>query len=240
MPRKKSQVVRMMTWLVISKQCLNKLCIVLNRRNMKEFDLIAMRGRSSLSNFIAQVQSWVEGESHITHIGIIVSRRVLPQLNRDGLYILESTRISHREVEDEEKGKFSGVQLRSLDAILDSCKERAEEVYHLPLRANILFTETLRQMMGRIYYNYYYSTYPVNPLKLSSCVIGYRVIHSLFPDKRPFCSELVGLIYQELGLIDMKINSATLSPEWFFQNRQLTDDPVKIVFCETDEKDATV
>lgn len=185
-----------------------------HKNNIHDFDLILFRGCDIISNTIATIQ----GNNGFTHVGIIISPKLLPNYSLDSnkLYILEST-FSYK-IEGMNNGppdvltnqQFFGVQLRDLEDVLKSYIINNEtKVYYR--NSNIIFTGDFEQI---------FKSYHKKPFTTNN-IIDYRQITPTYLElvksliTKDFiedwmsnsftCVNLVLSIYKDVGKIDKEV-----------------------------------
>jgi hypothetical protein len=101
------------------------------RSRIRPLDLVFFRGSDAFANLIGIFEDWILGDGDFTHVGIIVTRDILPQVEElvDGeFYIWESTFPSLRDIRRHildvrgDRIRF-GSQIRHLEDLIDSYTE---------------------------------------------------------------------------------------------------------------------
>jgi hypothetical protein len=225
---------------------------------IQDLDLIFFKGNAFVSKIITTMTRWVTGKGDWSHVGLVVSKRLLPNLKTDDppdtLYIWESTLSSNtrhhrndsnsqqhadtvqgmlqqaRETVCAESNKpVFGVQVRRLDDVLQECFRKNVRIgwgklIVSPQRKRLDETEdmyiirlhNMKLLLNNLHDEYYHRPYEKNPFRLASsltpCLKGCR--SDCCPGRTwIFCSQLVGIIYQQLGLIDQQIDPGAITPQ---------------------------
>ena len=212
------------------------------RKTLRPLDLVFMRGCSMYSNLISVLEKKTTGNGDFTHVGIVITNEILPDLNLkpESLYIWESTISMKRGpasvngIVDEVTGKgYFGVHLRNLDMLIKSSIELQKDsrISIGILKDNPWNDESLRQWIvskfKSIYTSLNHTRYDMRPVSILGAIIPcMRPVRSyfvsldddnLFSDKLPtdnllFCSELIASTYQKLGILDPEIDPSNVLP----------------------------
>lgn len=210
-------------------------------QSIQPLDLIAFRGSDFVANIISTLENIVLGSGEFSHVGIVVSRDVLPsitQLVPNRYYVLESTMTANYpglgEITPDvisNKGKV-GVQIRDLEDVIRTYTiSKNSYVAHCKLKHNPYLSNTYNiiKIMGKIYQQYGDKKYERNCLEFSGSLFSYvrpfrdnlNMIkvedHQVFvnyntENKWYFCSELVALIYKEVGVLPKNIDIRDVAP----------------------------
>lgn len=166
-----------------------------------------------------------------SHVGIIVKSDILndPLIEPDTPYIFESTLSGTLTdgVYNVEGDAFSGVQLRNFDDVMDGYDSAADSRIAIAKlnRVNLeesYTPEELKEKFTALFNHYNGIPYDFNPVSLlSSMFKWFRHIRKSAESTASstewlFCSELVAVIYQELGIIPSDVNPRDVVPMDFF------------------------
>jgi len=218
--------------------------------DIQELDMIVFRGNEFISNVITTMERLVSGKGDWSHVGIVISKKLLPDLNTydppDTLYIWEST-LSHDSVDADEVQKMPpedtprpsvcaesnqpvfGVQIRRLNDVLRHCFKKKVKVGWCKLIVNpqrkrldetedvyMIRLNNMKKMLQVLHRDYYHRPYEKNVFRLfSSLSPRFSCCRSDCCPGRTwvFCSQLVSIIYQQLGLINEDIDPALITPQ---------------------------
>jgi hypothetical protein len=199
------------------------------KHKIKPLDLLVFHGPEVISTSIMYLQKLKLDNGDWSHVGMVVNTDILPNIpngKKDRLYILESALGGdiNDGVPDTNGETKLGVQIRDLEDVIKNyyklpntlvgwCKLKNNPCDQKPDESLEEYEERFLQLRSDfidIYDEYGTKFFDVNPLNLFA---------SLFPKLRCFrfllnntlgigkdwlfCSELVGLIYGELGIIDL-------------------------------------
>jgi hypothetical protein len=211
------------------------------KHNIRPLDLVMFRGGDSVSDFIRFLEKSKNkniSKSEIiydlecnafSHVGIVVNSEILtdPRLEVGKLYIWESTmsgKLTDGIYNIEEKS-YLGVQLRSLDDVVRAyISDTNSRIAFCHIKDGILnqykneYSALLIQRFTNLFIRYNGIRYDANLYSLSSsifpCLRGSRdkVEEILNSEEWLFCSELVAIIYKELGLIPNTVNPKNVVP----------------------------
>jgi len=214
------------------------------KEQIQDLDLIVFRGNAFTSRVITTMERWASGKGDWSHVGVVISKRLLPDLNTDdppdSLYIWESTlstQINNPEIQKpprsgvcvESNTAVFGVQIRRLDDVLRRCFLKNVKVGWCKLLVNpqmkrldetddmyTIRLHNMKIMLKNLHQEYYHRPYEKNLFRVFSSLSS--SLNCCRSDCCPggswvFCSQLVGIIYQQLGLIDKQIDPATITPQ---------------------------
>lgn len=217
----------------------------------RPLDLVFFRGSDILSGTIVMMEKMMSKDVRpFSHVGIIVNKDVLPieELEDGILYVLESTVEIHHtpgtSIPKDIRGKRrTGVQIRVLMDVIHAYHGAAAIGR---LKAKI---EDPKPILLSFWKEYKDGGYDGDIISLLSTVfpclrpisktsyhlyteVG-KVIHiGDIPSSYLICSELVGIIYQRLGIIPKNIDPSTITPMDFLGGRDLpivVEDPTYIL-----------
>lgn len=186
----------------------------------KPLDLILFRGGDMVSDAIRYIQgrclrptgqrTLVECVKEFSHIGLVVTREILEdeRLEKGKLYIWESTMSGPLTdgVKSVDGKSFLGVQLRDLDAVIESyLSDKNTKIAFAPLiepvdcdKLRVRFTHFIKRHDGTRYdanfASLFGSIFPrLRPLR--------NLSEKIFRTKKwLFCSELAALTYKKMGI----------------------------------------
>lgn len=186
----------------------------------------------------------------ISHVGIVVSKKVLSEIDTDELYLLESTLSTHNIMLSKLENvrpilseyRF-GVQIRPLKAILEACVADNITVYHRQLNSDTSdkLTST-KSKMDDMYGKYRHSKYTRSPLSLTSaffqkcsCCHAVDTISIQKSDISPtvFSSQFVTIVLQYIGILPISIISAAMMPVELAQPSISDDSEFKELYSNT-------
>lgn len=202
------------------------------KHKIKPLDCILFRGNELVSKVIKKLERSKVNSNYVeyTHCGIVITRDLLDdyRLDPDKLYIWESTMSGKLQngVYDIDGKAFLGVQIRKLDEVIEAFdKPNDTAVAWLKLKNNPMkefsMRGEIREKFKIIYNEYNGRKYNINLLSLLSTVyVSLRPfrkpINKLFKTKDMiFCSQLVAIVYKELGLLDESVNPRNVLPIHF-------------------------
>lgn len=172
-----------------------------NSADIQELDLIFFRGKDFISTAILEVEKITTGENQWSHVGLVVSKKLLPlveQLKPGRLYIWESVLSSNfimgtDGILDVETSKgFFGSQLRDLKDVVRAYNENCGKVGLSRLINNPWKDEHQRpriiSLFSKLHKDYCHAPFDVNPL---GC------LGSAFRCLRPGRNFLDVLVFQE-------------------------------------------
>jgi len=205
---------------------------------IQDLDIIFFKGAELVSDAIAEAEKVTQGNGDWSHVGLVISKRNLPNIEvtdtgdtEDTKYVWESTmsstykiitKDSNVDVEGD-KGVF-GVQLRRLDDVVISELSLGSKVGWGKLIDNPLSRkeENLIDYINRIaqvrvtlcalHTNYFHRSYPLRiwqMLKALFCCLPCRPLNN---KGSVFCSQFVGIVYRRLGLIPKTIIDGEILP----------------------------
>jgi hypothetical protein len=188
---------------------------------VKPLDLIMIQGYTPYSEIISATSVLSRGNGSFTHCGIVVSNEVC-DIDISGLCIMESTVTTPDQTRDVLTQRFSyGAQIRDLKKVIEEILEKGGGIAVCRLKNNPYDSnkEEVKKIMTKIYNEYFrenVALYELNIFSLFSTVFpsakGIRDnIDEFFEfttEKHPwiFCSEIVCIIYRDLGLLDKDID----------------------------------
>lgn len=202
------------------------------RPDLRSFDLVLFSGDDSVSDLIKyleykQLKKPTSGD--FSHVGMIVKSDILnhPNVEPGKVYVWEST-MSGRLTDgilDVEGESFLGVQLRDFDAVIaayDLANDTRVAYAHLtdnPLDSHD--PELVRGQFTKLFNDLNGTRYDLNFVDLMS---------ALYPVLRPFrsccpcsavssdwlfCSEMVALVYKQMGIFPDAVNPRNVVPTDF-------------------------
>lgn len=194
------------------------------RATIKPLDLILFKSSGKISSVI----SWFEKKvapNHCgdwSHVGIVIDASMCsfidkrnPTTYKDDLYILESTLSTMKvgDVQNIEGRGMLGVQIRNLRDVISAYDKPTDSLIawaSLSVELTPAVGETTRAIVDAFLDKYLGAKYELICC-LSKAVLPFPLpfIHT---DKRLFCSELVVRLYQDLGVVDKKIDPETVNP----------------------------
>lgn len=229
------------------------------KNKIKPFDLVLFKGGDFISDFIRYTQlnntdtlhnkKYNVNSNQFSHVGIVVTKSILPisSLENNKLYIWESTMSGDLTdgVPNILGESYLGVQLRDLDLVIKN--------YDLNPYTQIAFASLKNNIYEDIIYNFDISNnfeklfalyngirYDANFLSLYSAVDkDYRYYRDTFEEilnteNWLFCSELVALVYKEVGIFPEDIDPKNVVPMDFigFDNEDKINENVPEVFSK--------
>lgn len=196
------------------------------RRQLKTLDMIQFRGWDWVSRGMLRFEKRALGPEagHFTHGGLVIHGSDFPRTSRfhdDGkLYVFECTDPKEDEVLNFDDKKFTGVQLRDLDAVVlhYDCSEETELAWmrmHDEVRPHIE-AEDLERVVER----YVDRKFEWNPLYLLGALYKTvrpwrRLYGRAHPSEKIFCSQLTALVLQDLGLLSPDVDPLDVLPSDF-------------------------
>lgn len=193
---------------------------------IKPLDIIAFRCPDMWSDAVFCTQAHRDCHKNrngiYTHIGIVVSRSILyePEMENDKLYLLESAAGGDNVLNIHGK-RTSGVQIKDLDKVIEAYdKPNNCLLAWCPLLDDRIWCEpdTLDKVSG-LYAEVKNMAWDANPWSLCSalypCLRPCRpcVESTLGTEDWLFCSELVAVIYKELGILPSHIEPKDVVPD---------------------------
>ncbi len=182
---------------------------------MKTFDLLLFAGNEPISELIRTAEWAILGNGNWSHVGVVLEGKYLidcvgtksKDLDEGKLYVWEST-VSLT-IPDVLTGKCrEGVQIRDFDLVL---KEYNGKIGVSPLEKEF-DEEKIRETVKKIYTKYKGVSYVRNPFVLiSGLCCCFRSVREE-THVGVFCSEFVGEIYKELGLIATDLKTEDIVP----------------------------
>jgi hypothetical protein len=199
---------------------------------VQPLDLIFFRGTSLFSDAIIDAEKIALKDGDWSHVAVVVNKTVLPDLNRvyegkinnnDDLYLWESTLstncslLNPQHILDAESGQpVLGVQIRSLKEVIQSDLKSDTIVGWASLKNHLITTSALQQDLISVHDKYYHQMYQANIFRMCGslyprlkCLRGKLCIGNDWI----FCSQLVGLIYQAVGIYSKTINCSLINPQ---------------------------
>lgn len=178
---------------------------------LSPLDIVFFRGRGEpVSNLISWFEREIVGNGDWTHVGLLINSEVCNLgLEKGRWYVFESTMSRFTDIPDEisHKGKF-GVQIRDFEKLIDkyiggmAIGKLINNPYEQDLTS--IGKKRFRKKFTKILKSYLSIGYDDNLISLLSVPIKCcRPIRDTFINTRGryFCSELVGCIYQDLGML---------------------------------------
>ncbi len=230
------------------------------------FDVMFFRGSDLCSDLISVLEKHQVSSGTFTHIGVIVTKDILPkckvdngyfELEKDKIYLLESTfsytigiaGITTGGDVTTGKGKF-GVQLREAEKVIpnyifnDKTRVAFGPLINNPFRRTAEDTDDtminrrtlLKEKFTLFFEDYHQRLYEINAIGLLSAIFPSLRLLRETRDKiyeklwkkinkhatqtpivnMQFCSELVGNVYQLIGVIGHEFNTKDILPMDFF------------------------
>lgn len=205
--------------------------------HIKPLAIVFFSGKEAISSLIRlgeALEQAIRNKSAtriFSHVGVILTTDIMPSIERavpGRLYIMESTASGKfiSEAKDVESGKgVLGVQIRDFEHVCaeyngivavanlanNPCDKRANET---AVEFNDRM-QTLRATLDVFHTDYYHRRYQINILRLMAALVpAFRFLRVLFPmsEKWIFCSELVALLYREIGLIHTGVEAKNVVP----------------------------
>ena len=204
-------------------------------KKIRPFDLVLFRGKDYISDLIRFVQGKVLPEfssaeysissDAFSHVGIIVTSEILDddRLEDGKLYIWESTMSGNLSdgVPNIRGETYLGVQLRDFDKVVEGYDEDPDTRIAIAHISSVFFNEDYESLKGfftRIFHKYNGTRYDANPVSLASGISPYfrpireNVENLLGTEDWLFCSELVAVVYQELGWFSHNVEPKNVVP----------------------------
>tara|TARA_B100000768_G_scaffold156636_1_gene154307 strand:+ start:10146 stop:10886 length:741 start_codon:yes stop_codon:yes gene_type:complete len=192
-------------------------------------DLILFNNTSTISCCIKYFTC-----SKYSHIGMILKDPLYINTKLKGLYLWQSSKENFLESEDNKS--IYGVQISSLEKVLDECNLKNVYIRKLNLRLPINKDPLMISKLKKIHQEIHHHHYDLNPIDwllageyelenwLSLPVNDKIILLNQKPTQVPstvWCSSLIGFIYYNLNLIK-NLNWKLLSPEdWSYKNNKL-------------------
>jgi hypothetical protein len=207
---------------------------------IKPLDLVMFKGGDFVSDFIRFLEKSKNKNIHnkkyydlecdaFSHVGIVVNDEILndPRIKPGKLYIWESTmsgKLSDGVYNIDEKS-YLGVQLRDLDEVVKAYSlDKDTDIAFCSLKDSVLshykneYAALLKQRFTTLFIRYNGVRYDANLYSLSSsiftCLRSKRdeVEDACNSEEWLFCSELVAIIYRELGFIPKNVDPKNVVP----------------------------
>lgn len=244
------------------------------KTQLTDLDLIVFANNDIVSRGIRFFESITNKNGSWSHVGIVVSTNSIPNIQNakdNEWYILESTLstsvVDHQDfkVRDVESGKYVfGVQIRPLEDVLSNYT-RAGRVAWAKLNGNP-FTrrgedddtynkriKKIQKKLSKVHDKYYHRTYEINPFdcigafqfcggSCGNCICCDNICSS--GNKFVFCSQIVAIIYQAIGIISKKVIPNKILPVDLYQSdssveykegifpKELVQKPIEICFVK--------
>ncbi len=220
---------------------------------IQPLDLIVFRGDGLVADAISMAEKWKFNSGEWTHMAMVITTDLVPIKNgKPGqLYIWESTMSLHsgNGINSVETGKGDfGVQIRNLADVVDKYDSSAEsrigwcQLVNNPIKRrdedsdqeynNRL--ESVRQILTQFYYSRGDATYDYNLCRLCSTVCensnssrGCGILDICGRSDNLFCSELIVILYQLLGLLPAEIDPEKIAPEELLGNLHPESQPLR-------------
>ena len=191
---------------------------------MNPLDLVFFKGNDFISRTVSGIEIVGTGSNQFTHVGIIINDELLdiPQLVSGELYLLEST-VDQAGSGDIVTGRKIGVQIRHLTEVVNSYKAEPNcSVAWCKLTGNPIFSNKVETIakFKKLYKKYGNAFYNMNILDLLAAAIPcfekprnlfdtithetkeiINNFHHFDTEQWVFCSQLVAIIYKDLGLL---------------------------------------
>ncbi len=223
---------------------------------LEPLDLILVQGVTPFSELIMGGGAALRGNGEFSHCALVINKEICPDIVLDAhippdtLLLMDVNIAIFEETKDIESGKISfGGQIRDLDKLITEWTAHGCGIAVCKLKNNP-FTNAIkcgdsdeiiniRHKMSKIYNKYLKmgeaSVYELNIFALLGTI--FPQVHDirnkvnniqLFLDEHPwvFCSELVCIIYQELGIIKTSADPETFVPVDFVDSSIMQLPPV--------------
>lgn len=186
--------------------------------DIQPLDLIFFKGSDFISDTVSITEDLAVGNGDFSHVGLIVTKELLNLefMIPEKKYILEST-VSYSDVNLINGKRTSGVQIRSLNTTIEyyltnpKCKIAWGKLRNNPFIKN---KEETKKKFLAVFNKYKDSQYDFNcfnllaaafkrfrPIRNAFTVVYDEFFVTLFGEKDwVFCSELVAIIYNSLGI----------------------------------------
>lgn len=179
-------------------------------KNLKTFDLLLFSGKEPISFLIESSELLVQGNGSWSHVGVVLEGKYLPKyLSKEKLYVWEST-VSI-DVPDVITGRRkSGVQIRDLEEVIT----RYNGDIGVAKLTKDLDETKVQDTVDRIFKKHKDTSYVKNPIFL---IAGLCCCLRCFRPKTGsgtgiFCSQFVGEIYKDMGLISSDLRTHDIVP----------------------------
>lgn len=212
------------------------------RESLNSLDLVCFRGGDGVADLITYLEKiqgaktsryklWGKKKIKVpanafSHLGIIVKSDILddPRLDPDTPYVFESTMSGSLTdgVYNIEGEAFLGVQLRNFDDVMRGYDSAIDSKIAIArLDRNLLdgfSNEEIKTSFTEIFHRYNHIPYDFNPVSLLSSIFKLprclRRAAETAASSRDwlFCSELVAVVYQDMGLIPDDVNPRDVVP----------------------------
>jgi hypothetical protein len=202
---------------------------------LNPLDIILVQGTSPFSKLIQSGSSVMRGNGQFSHCGMVINKDICPSINvpDNRLLFLESSVNIYDETLDIETGEFSlGTQIRDLRLVLKECLKNGIGIASCPLKNNpYLEAKTeddkkiIRDAISNIHKNYFVerkSLYELNIFSLLGTIFpsvrqtrdNVDKIFSFVTENHPwmFCTEIICLIYQNIGIVEKNIDIQAYLP----------------------------
>lgn len=205
---------------------------------IKPLDCIFFKGTDVVSQTISSVEKIFLGSGDWTHIGLVVSKSLIPSLNvKDNeMYIWESTMstnnkliLENNTLDAESNSGVFGVQVRKLKDVVSKDMKNGVTVGWGKLINNPIDKKenekndeylerisSLRKSLNILHSKYYHKSYAKNIFRLagalSKCLYPCRSKCCIGNDW-VFCSQFVSIVYKEIGVLGLDIDTETVLPQ---------------------------
>ena len=215
------------------------------KSQMKPLDLLLFKGDCFISKLIGnmeQIDVSTLKNDIFTHAGMVITSEIInePLLAPGELYVFESTMSGKLggNVGDIYGQTILGVQIRHLDEVMASYDQPNETaIAWCPLINNPFDDPTqkpeLHQQMTLIYQQIHDRVWDMNCWDLLSALYSFMrpcrscVDKTFHTSNWLFCSEMVALVYQKIGLFPAEVIPANVIPTDFIIPRE--SDPLPII-----------
>ena len=200
------------------------------KHKIKPLDLLVFRGGEVVSTAIRYLEQLKVGNGDWSHVGLVINTELLPTIpngKKNHLYILESAMSGNMNdgVFTTDGKTILGVQVRDLEDVINGyykmkntlvgwCKLKNNPYEQKPDESFDDYEIRFEQLQGdfkNIYNEYGTKFYDANPLSLIASLFPmFRCLRNKWNNNIGigknwlFCSELVGLVYGKLGIIDLE------------------------------------
>jgi hypothetical protein len=193
------------------------------RGQLETLDMILFRGWDWVSRGMLRIESQALGSeaARYSHCALVVKGSDFPRASRFRddykLYAFECTDQNEDKVRDVSGDKFSGVQLRDLDAVVENYDRSPNtELAWMRMRDEVrpnVDPESLQQVVER----YIHRRFQWNPIYMFGAL--YKTFRPLrdryrrrWTSERVLCSELSALVLRDFGLLPQYVNPLDVIP----------------------------
>jgi hypothetical protein len=208
-------------------------------KHVAPLDVILFQGISPFSDLIRNGSELIKGNGDFSHCGLVVTKQICQDIkveDESQLLLMEITVSIGEKVKDIETGRFTlGSQVRDLRAVLEEtsaegigsavCKLRNNPWVQYTESKNLAQLEQINKILCDVYQTYIRdnkSIYDPNLFSLLGTIfpslrgIRDRVddMFSFVRSHHPwlFCSELICIVYRNLGLLNQNVDVQSYVP----------------------------